>query len=68
LLGKIENNYKRYGVKNLAAFASGVARYLQQHSTHRTGLIHCTHKTDEEKRVKRNAKARATRAAKKAPP
>ena len=63
LLGKVENNYKRYGVGNLAAFLSGVAAYLQRHTTNQTGWVHNTHKTDDEKRIKRNAVARARRAA-----
>ena len=63
LLGKIENNYKRYGVYNLAAFLGGVARYLQKHEANRTGLLHPSHKTEEERRVKRNALARKRRAA-----
>lgn len=66
LLGKVENNFKRYGVKNLAAWASGLASYLQHHSVNRTGLLHPTHRTDDEKRIARNAKARKTRAARKA--
>lgn len=64
LLGKIENNHKRYGVTNLAAFLNGVAPYLQRHVTNQTGWLHPSHKTDDEKRIKRNAKARSTRAAK----
>lgn len=63
LLGKVENNHKRYGVPNLAAFASGVARYLQLHSVDRTGLLHPTHRTEAEKRERRNALARKRRAA-----
>jgi len=65
LLGKVENNYRRYGVQNLAAFLSGVASYLQRHATNQTGLLHSTHRSDDEKRLARNAKARKTRAAKK---
>lgn len=65
LLGKIENNYRRYGVTNLAAFLSGVASYLQRHTTNQTGLLHPTHKDDEEKRLLRNKRARVSRAAKK---
>jgi hypothetical protein len=65
LLGKVENNYKRYGIVNLAAFANGIAPYLQRHSINQTGLTHPTHKTEDEKRERRNAKARATRAASK---
>lgn len=66
LLGKVENNYKRYGVVNLAAFLNGVAAYLQRHVTNQTGLLHSTHRTEDEKREKRNTKARAARAAKRA--
>jgi hypothetical protein len=65
LLGKIENNYRRYGVKNLAAFLQGAPSYLQKHQTNRTGLLHPTHKTPEEKRLARNEKARKARAARK---
>ena len=64
LLGKVENNYKRYGVVNLAAFLNGVAAYLQRHVTNQTGLLHSTHRTEDERREKRNAKARVARAAK----
>lgn len=66
LLGKVENNHKRYGIKNLPAFLNGANAYLQRHLTNRTGLLHPTHKTEDEKRAKRNTKARATRAAAKA--
>lgn len=66
LLGKIENNYKRYGVKSLGAFCAGTAGYLAKHTTNQTGLIHPTHKTEDEKRLARNAKARKKRAESKA--
>ena len=65
LLGKVENNHRRYGVPNLGAFCAGAASYLLRHITNRTGLLHPSHKTEEEKRLARNAKARKTRAAKK---
>ncbi len=65
LLGKVENNVARFGVKNLPAFLHGCAGYLQRHSTNITGMIHPTHKTDEEKRLARNAKARKVRATRK---
>lgn len=65
LLGKIENNYKRYGVRHLGAFCAGVLAYLEAHMVDQTGLLHPTFKTEEEKRVARNAKARKARAAKK---
>lgn len=66
LLGKLENNHKRYGVQNLAAFANGVAAYLSRHSINITGYLHPSHKDEEEKRVLRNARARKSRAIKKA--
>lgn len=64
LLGKVENNHKRYGVLNVQAFLAGAGAYLQAHVTNRTQLLHPTHKSDDEKRLARNAKARAARAAK----
>lgn len=66
LLGKLENNYKRYGVRSIGAFCAGVADYLAKHQTNQTGLIHPTHKTEDEKRLARNAKARKKRAESKA--
>ena len=65
LLGKVENNHARYGVQNLAAFCNGVASYLQKHATDQTGYLHPTFKTDDEKRLLRNSRARKTRATKK---
>lgn len=70
LLGKLENNHARFGVSwdNLPAFLHGAAGYLQKHKTNITGLVHPTHKTEDEKRIKRNAdavKRRATAKAKK---
>ena len=65
VLGIIENNYRRYGVGNLAAFTNGVAPYLTLHSFNITGLLHPSYKTPDDKRLARNAKARAARAAKK---
>lgn len=62
LLGNIENNYQRWGVKNLYAFLHGAAPYLQRHETNITGLIHPTHKTAEEKRIATNLAARNKRA------
>lgn len=65
LLGKLENNHKRYGVTNLAAFSNGVASYLGRHAVNITGYLHPTHKSEEEKRVARNTKARKKRASSK---
>lgn len=62
LLGKIENNAARYGVRDVAAFTGGVAGYLRRHMVNTTGLLHPTHKSPDEKREARNKKARATRA------
>lgn len=64
LLGKVENNHARFGVRveNLPAFLHGAAKYLQKHRTNITGLIHPTHKTEEEKRALRNKRARDKRA------
>lgn len=67
LLGKIENNYKRYGIVSLPAFTNGVAAYLQRHTTNQTGYLHPTYRSDDEKRERRNTKARAARAARKSP-
>jgi hypothetical protein len=64
LLGKVENNHKRYGIKSLAHFLAGAFQYLQRHTINRTGFLHPTHKSEDEKRERRNAKARAARAAK----
>jgi hypothetical protein len=58
----LENNAARYGVRDIGTFANGVAAYLRAHLTNITGLIHPTHKTDEEKRLLRNKRARVTRA------
>ena len=62
LLGKVENNAARFGVKSLPAFLHGAAGYLQTHSTNITGMLHPTHKTLDEKRLARNKKAVVKRA------
>jgi hypothetical protein len=62
MLGKIENNAARFGVKSIPAFGSGLGRYLAAHATNTTGLIHPLHKTEDEKREARNKKAREKRA------
>lgn len=62
LLGKLENNAARYGVRDIGVFANGVAQYLRAHMTNVTGLLHPTHKSEDEKRELRNKRARATRA------
>lgn len=65
LLGKLENNAPRYGVRDIGTFTNGVAAYLRAHMTNITGYLHPTYRTEEEKRVRRNSKARARRATKK---
>lgn len=64
MLGKVENNYKRTGVK-LAPFLAGALLYMQTHETPQHQLFHPSHKTEDEKRVRRNARAKKARAAKK---
>lgn len=46
LLGKLETYSKRYPT-DLTAFLHGVQAYLQQN----LGVLHCTHKTSEEKKA-----------------
>jgi len=67
LLGKVENNSARFGVKDIAAFCHGTAKYLQRHQTNITGMLHSTHLTEDEKRIKRNKAAVKARVAKKKP-
>lgn len=62
LLGKVENNAGRYGVRNLRAFTNGVAAYLSTHMVNVTGYIHPTYRTEDEKRLLRNKRARISRA------
>lgn len=64
LLGKVENNAARYGVPNVSAFGTGLGPYLQRHLTNKHGLLHPTFKTDDEKRLLRNKRARVARAKK----
>lgn len=65
LLGKVENNAGRYGVREVAAFCMGLAPYLTKHMVNITGYVHPTHKTPDEKRLLRNKRARITRAKRK---
>lgn len=64
VLGKIENSYKRFGLtKHYTEFLGGVGSYITRHrTTNITGYIYPTHKTDDEKRIARNAKAVKKRA------
>lgn len=62
LLGKVENNAARYGVRNISAWANGIAAYMLRHMVNTTGYIHPSHKTPDEKRDLRNLRARRARA------
>lgn len=66
LLGKIENNAARNGLanpKDLDMFLMSIPAYLAFGRQGGTGILHNTHKTEDEKRLKRNADARKRRAA-----
>lgn len=47
-----------------ADYLIGLGKYLELHKTPRYAFIYPTHKTEEELRLERNAKARASRAKK----
>ena len=65
--GKIINGIKRYHphvvTQDIPHLLKETARYLEEHGHNRTGLIHPDFKTEEEKRERKNARARALRAA-----
>ena len=65
LLGKCENNYRRYGLSLplLAAMSPPIGAYLTR--DYSSNPLYPTHRTEDEKREARNAKARKARAAKK---
>lgn len=64
--GKIKNLVTR-GRRGMLHqdYLGQVLRYWILHSSDQTGLLYPTHLTDDEKRIKRNTKARKARAAKK---
>jgi hypothetical protein len=65
LLGRLENNAPRHGLKGeqLIAFLLGAAEYLQTHETNVSGLIHPTHRTPEERLARAKARAKKKRQA-----
>lgn len=66
LLGVLENNRARFGLGGDVAFLNfmaGAHAYIVKHATPQTRMLHPTYKTEEEKRLARNAKARKVRAA-----
>lgn len=65
-LGVVENGAKRFGFgARLIQFCMGLGNYLRKHEENTTGLIHPTFKTEDEKRLLRNKRARVARAKKK---
>lgn len=65
LLGKIENNYRRYGVSlpMLRSMAPAVAAYIEK--DYSANVFYPTHRTEDEKRELRNKRAREARAKRK---
>jgi DNA-binding sugar fermentation-stimulating protein len=68
LLGRVENNAPRHGLKleQLIAFLAGASAYIDTHRENQTALIHPSHFTAEEKAERRKAKAQKIRAKAKA--
>lgn len=69
MLGHIENNMPRHRLTNLrrlVAFLRAIPEYISRDWTDQP--LHPTFRTEEEKRLRRNAKARKARAAKKESP
>ena len=65
ILGKCENNYRRYGLSLplLTAMAPPLGAYLAR--DYSNNPLYPTHRTEDEKRERRNALARKARANKK---
>lgn len=68
MLGKVENASVRTGMgyDRMLKFLEGAAKYLIDHKDNRSGLIHPSHFTAEEKIERRKAKGKRTRAKAKA--
>ena len=66
LLGKIENSYRRFGVSlpMVTAMTAGIQEYLARDQG--CSPVYPKHRTEEEKRERRNKLAREARAKKKA--
>lgn len=67
LLGKLENNHKRYGVSlpQMVAMGPLLGPYLLKDYSDMP--LHYTFKSEDEKRILRNTRAKKARAAKKVP-
>ena len=65
MLGKIENSYRRFGLTlpMIAAMTSGIQEYISKERS--TAPVYPKHRTEEEKRERRNKLAREARARKK---
>jgi len=66
----MEGKVKHYGTRakrggTYEEWLKRLLEYYEHHETPRTGLLHPTHRTEDEKRLRRNAQARKRRAAKK---
>lgn len=69
MLGHLENNRPRNkltDVRKFAAFLSNVATYVTSHTNQPGEFLYHTHRTEDEKRLARNKKARVKRAKEKA--
>ena len=65
--GKVYNRANQAKRGNTALFwLIRLVKYYEYHNKNQTGLLHPTHKTDDEKRIERNRKAREARAKQKA--
>lgn len=65
MLGHLENNRPRHLLKDdkqFYAFLQGTVSYLARHKAYPSGTLHHTHKTEDEKRLLRNKRARTARA------
>ena len=58
-LGKIQNNYKRYGITDVTSWLRQCATYIDQHEHEPLDLIHPTYLTPNERKEKTRSKAKA---------
>lgn len=56
LLGKVENNYKRYGVISVLDFLSGAKEYLEHHESNPSTLVHPTSTRTKKPKKRRTPK------------
>jgi Recombination endonuclease VII len=60
--GKIINSLRRYGIKDVKAFLTGLLEYHEYHKINRTNLIHPTYFTPEEKIERKKLKVKRAKA------